>query len=168
MKKIFILFALVGLVAFSSCTGDDGPPGQDAPLPVAFTINNVNLVRVTNNQYQYTRPFGQYIDGDLFVDETVLIYRKTGTTDSGATVWQLLPETINYNDGSFADYFFDYSVEDFLITVTGSFNLANDTSLINGQTFRVVVSPSDLINAVNKKNYLEVAKTLKLDESQIK
>lgn len=164
MKKILTLFAVVGLIIFTSCEGPDGPPGLDAPLPQAFTVNNVNLVRVTNNQYEFTRTFNQYVGGDLYNDETVLIYRKTGTTNAGAPVWQLLPNVINYDNGDIADYFFDYSKEDFLITVTASFNLATEPSLINSQTFRVVISPSDLIAGVNKNNYLDVAKTLKLDE----
>lgn len=171
MKKIFILFAAIGLVAFSSCTGDEGPqgpPGENALIPQAFTIRNVNLVRITANNYEFTREFSQYIDGDLFDDETVLIYRQTDVTNSGAPVWQLLPKTTNFDNGDVADYFYDFSKEDFIISVIASFDLATEPSLINNQNFRVVISPSNLINTVNKNNYLEVMKAVNLKESQVK
>ncbi|KLT70254.1 MULTISPECIES: hypothetical protein [unclassified Flavobacterium] len=166
MKKILTLFAVVGLIVFSSCEGPEGPPGQDGYdglAPSAFQINNVNLTRITNFKYQ----FGANFNPVLFNDETVLIYRKTDQTNSGAPVWQLIPKTINFDNGDTADYFFDFSKEDFNIIVIASFNLAEEPSLINSQTFRVVVIPSTLAKTVNKNSYLEVMKAAKLNESEI-
>lgn len=164
MKKILTLFAVIGLVAFSSCEGPEGPPGQNALMPTAFSVNNVNLSRVTNFHYE----FGANFSSLLFDDETVLIYRRTGQTNQGAPVWELLPRSINYDNGDVVDYSFDFSREDFLITVVGSFNLAEEPTLINNQTFRVVIVPSDLAASVNKKSYLDVMKASKLNESDIK
>lgn len=166
MKKILTLFAVVGLIAFSSCEGPEGPegpPGYDALMPSAFQINNVNLDRVNDFQYEFVANFSSI----LFDDETVLIYRKTNQTNSGNPVWQLIPKTINYDNGDVADYFFDFSKEDFIIKVVASFDLATEPALIDNQTFRVVIIPSDLPVSINKKNYLDVMKTLKLNESQI-
>lgn len=164
MKKILTLFAVVGLIVFSSCEGPEGPPGQDALMPSAFQINNVNLKRITNFNYTFSANFSSL----LFNDETVLIYRKTDQTNSGAPVWQLIPKTTNYDNGDVADYFFDFSKEDFTITVIASFNLATQTDLINNQTFRVVIVPSVLASNLNKSNYLDVMKTLKLNDDEIK
>ncbi|WP_035648951.1 hypothetical protein [Flavobacterium sp. ASV13] len=168
MKKILTLFALVGLIVFSSCEGPEGPPGQDALMPQAFEIKNVNLTKVTSNHYQYARDFNPFIGGDLYPDEVVLVYRLTDVTNSGAPVWQLIPKTTNYDNGDVADYFFDFSVKDFIITVIASFDLATQTDLINGQTFRIVIIPSDLAASVNKNSYLDVMKAANLKESQIK
>jgi hypothetical protein len=164
MKKILTLFAVVGLIVFSSCEGDQGPPGRDALMPEAFEVKNVNLTKVTTSNYKFSANFSSL----LFDDETVLIYRKTDQTNSGAPVWQLIPKTTNFDNGDFADYFFDFSKEDFVITVIASFDLATEPSLINNQTFRVVIIPSDFATSVNKNNYLDVMKTLKLNESEIK
>lgn len=171
MKKILTLFAVVGLIVFSSCEGPEGPPGPpgyDALVPEAFEVKNVNLIRVNNNQYEFSRNFSSYVDGNLFDDETVLIYRLTGIVDSTTPIWELIPKTTNFDNGDVADYFFKFSKINFKITVIGSFNLAEEPDLINNQTFRVVIIPSKFAKSVNKSNYLDVMKTLKLNESDIK
>ncbi|MDN3674075.1 hypothetical protein QWY99_13520 [Flavobacterium branchiarum] len=171
MKKIITLFAIIGLVAFSSCEGPEGPigpPGFDAPLPQAFQINNVDLVRKTNFKYEFSNAFAAYVDGDLFNDETVLIYRKIGQINSATPIWQLIPKTTNFDNGDVVDYFFDFSKVDFLITVIGSFNLNEVPDFIRNQTFRVVIMPSALMKAsVNKNNYSEVMSALNIKESQV-
>ncbi|MFH6992466.1 hypothetical protein [Flavobacterium sp. FlaQc-48] len=164
MKKILTLFAVVGLFAFSSCSDDK----DNDTIPQAFEVKNVSLTRLTNTHYEYANDFRPFIGGDLFNDETLLIYRLTDLTNSGAPVWQLIPKTTNYDNGDVADYFFDFSKEDFVITVIASFNLATQTDLINNQTFRVVIVPSALASTLNKNNYLDVMKSLKLNESEIK
>ncbi|WP_343614429.1 hypothetical protein [Flavobacterium sp.] len=167
MKKILTLFAVIGLVAFSSCEGPEGPPGQDGLSAQAFEIKNVNLARVTSNHYEYARDFAPYIGGNLYNDEVVLVYRLTDLTNSGAPVWQLIPKTTNYDNGDVADYFFDFSTKDFIISVIASFDLATQTDLINSQTFRFVILPSNLAASVNKNSYLDVMKAAKLSENQI-
>jgi hypothetical protein len=166
MKKILTLLAVVGLFAFSGCSNDNDVDNDT--IPQAFEVKNVSLTRITNNHYEYANNFKPFVGGDLFNDETLLIYRLTDLTNSGAPVWQLIPKTTNYDNGDVADYFFDFSKEDFVITVIASFNLATQTDLINNQTFRVVIVPSVLASTLNKNNYLDVMKTLKLKESEIK
>ena len=73
-----------------------------------------------------------------------------------------------FDNGDFAEYNFNFSKEDFVITVMDAFDLATEPSLINNQTFRIVIIPSDFATSVNKNNYLDVMKTLKLNESEIK
>lgn len=166
MKKILTLFAVVGLFAFSGCSNNDDVDNDT--IPQAFEVRNVNLTRLSNTRYEYSNVFKPFVGGDLFNDETILIYRLTDLTNSGAPVWQLIPKTTNYDNGDVADYFFDFSREDFVITVIASFNLATQPDLINNQTFRVVIIPSVLASTLNKSNYLDVMKTLKLKESEIK
>ncbi|MFH6997127.1 hypothetical protein ACHRVZ_04285 [Flavobacterium sp. FlaQc-57] len=167
MKKILTLFAVVGLFAFSSCEGPEGPPGQDALMPEAFEIKNVNLGKFADNEYNLKSTFQFEVGGPLFDDETVLIYRLTGTIDSSTPIWQLIPNTVYFDNGTRLSYDFDFSKIDFVITAKGNYNLSSTPGYINNQTFRVVIVPSKLAASVNKNNYLEVMAAAKLSESQI-
>ncbi|MFH6966798.1 hypothetical protein [Flavobacterium sp. FlaQc-28] len=167
MKKILTLFAVVGLIAFTSCEGPEGPPGRDALMPEAFEISNVNLGRVADNEYNLKSTFKFEIGDNLFDDETVLIYRLTGVINPTTPVWQLLPRTIYFNDGNELDYDYDFSKVDFIITARGTYNLLTKPEYIQNQTFRVVIIPSDLAKTVNTSNFSEVMSAAKLNESQI-
>jgi hypothetical protein len=167
MKRIITLFAIVGLIAFSGCEGPEGIPGQDGLSPEAFEIKNINLARVTDNQYSISSTFLYEIGGDLFNDETILVYRLTGTINSTTPIWQLIPRTIYHNDGNELDYDYDFSKVDFVISARGTYNLLNKPSFINNQTFRVVIIPSNLLSKVNKEDYFSVMNTLNLNESKV-
>lgn len=170
MKKIITLFAVIGIFSFQSCTGPEGPPGfdgQDGLTPEAFEMRNVNLGRVTDNQYNISSTFNFEVGGDLFDDETILVYRKTGTLSSGAPIWQLIPRTIYFDNGQELDYDYDFSKVDFIITARGTYNLLNTPNYINNQTFRIVIIPSNLKLSVDKNNYFEVMNALNLKEGQV-
>jgi len=167
MKKILTLFAVVGLMAFSSCSNDDNEIDNDT-IPEAFEIKNVNLAKVADNLYTLESTFQFEIGGNLYDDETILVYRLTGTVNSNTPIWQLIPRTIYLDNGNELDYDFDFSKVDFVISARGTYNLLNTPNYINNQTFRIVIIPSYLASTVNKNNYLEVMKAAKLNESQIK
>lgn len=167
MKKILTLFAVVGLFAFSGCSSDD-TEGDGDTYPVAFEIKNVNLGRVADNYYELSNDFRNELGTDLYDDETVLVYRLTGTINSNTPVWQLIPRTVYLDNGEELDYDYDFSKIDFVISARGTYNLLNTPSYINNQTFRVVVVPSNLLGSVNKNNYLDVMSALNLKESQVK
>jgi hypothetical protein len=168
MKKILTLFAIVGLVAFSSCSSDDDGPDNDT-YPVAFEIKNVNFTRAgADNYYEISNTFSNEIGTALYDDETVLVYRLSDVINSNTPVWQLIPRTVYFDDNNELDYDYDFSKVDFVISARGTYNLLNKPSYINNQTFRVVVVPSNLLASINKNNYLDVMKTLKLKEDQIK
>lgn len=167
MKKIITLFAIVGLIVFSSCEGDEGPPGRDALMPQVFEIKNVDLGRVADNEYNLKSTFKFEIGDNLYDDETVLVYRLTDVINPTTPVWQLIPRTIYFNNGDIIDYYFDFSKLDFVITARGSFNLLNARDFIDDQTFRFVIIPADILSSVNKNNYSEVMSSLNLKESQV-
>ncbi|WP_347053123.1 hypothetical protein [Flavobacterium olei] len=167
MKKILTLFAVIGLVAFSSCEGPEGPPGQDGLTGQAFEILNKNFVFNANDGYNISGTFDSWIDGNLFDDETVLVYRLKGTIDAQTPIWQLIPTTLYFDNGDEITYDYDFSKEDFKIYVGGNYNLAETPAYLNNQSFRVVIIPSILASTVNKNNYLEVMKAAKLDESKV-
>lgn len=169
MKKIITLFAFVSFLAVSSCSSsDDNFQEDNDTIPYAFEIENVNLGKVADNEYNLRSTFQFEINDNLRDDETVLIYRLTGTLNSNTPVWQLIPRTIYFNNGDIVDYFFDFSKVDFFITARGNFTLLNRPEYIKNQTFRMVLIPSDLAASVDAANYVEVMNTLKLSESQVK
>ena len=167
MKRIITLFSIIGLLAFSGCEGPEGIPGQDGLTADAFEIKNVNLGRVTDNQYSISSTFLYEIGGDLFNDETILVYRLTGTINSTTPIWQLIPRTIYHDDGNELDYDYDFSKVDFVISARGTYNLVNKPSFINNQTFRIVIIPSNLLSKVNKEDYFLVMKSLNLNENEV-
>lgn len=173
MKKIITLLAVIGMFGFQGCTGPEGPPGvpgqdgQDGLTPQAFELKNVSLSRVTDNHYELKRTFASTaLGGDLFDDETVLIYRMTSTINSSTPIWQSIPRSFYFSSTSRLDYDYDFSKIDFVISATGTYNLLNEP-YINNQTFRLVIIPSDLIGKVDKNNYYQVMSVLKLSEDQI-
>ncbi|RXM47497.1 hypothetical protein [Flavobacterium sp. YO12] len=165
MKKILTLFAVVGLIAFTSCEGPEGPPGLDAPMPVAFEIETSFSFNTTDG-YIISDSFSKYLKTDLYQNESVLIYRLEGVNNSGSDVWQLIPTTVFFPNGDSITYDYNFSKQAFTIFVGGD-NVAGKPSFINKQVFRFVVIPADFGVSVNKSNYFEVMKALNLNESQI-
>lgn len=167
MKKIMTLFAFVSFLAFSSCTTTNDLHEDNDTFPEAFEIKNVNLARVADNEYNLESTFQYEIGGNLYDDETVLVYRLTSLINSTTPVWQLIPRTIYFTNGDELDYDYDFSKVDFVITARGTYNLLNTPSYINNQTFRVVIVPSALAATMDTSNYTEVMNTLKISESQV-
>ncbi|WP_413998937.1 hypothetical protein ACMDB5_14290 [Flavobacterium sp. W1B] len=168
MRKIITFLAVVGMFSLQSCTVNDATDYVDHDtIPEAFEIKNVNLGRVADNEYNLKSTFQFEVGGNLFDDETVLVYRLTDIVNSNTPVWQLIPRTIYFNNGDVIDYYFDFSKVDFIITARGSFNLLNAPTFINNQTFRVVIMPSVLAKSVNKNDFSEVMSALNLKENQV-
>ncbi|MEN9910164.1 MAG: hypothetical protein RLZZ540_3323 [Bacteroidota bacterium] len=167
MKKIITLFAFVSFLAVSSCTTEDNFQEDNDTFPEAFEIKNVNLAKVTTNEYNFKSTFQYEIGGNLYDDETVLIYRLTTLINSTTPVWQLIPRTIYFDNGQELDYDYDFSKVDFIITARGTYNLLDTPGYINNQTFRVVIVPSALAASMDTSNYSAVMNTLKISESQV-
>ena len=171
MKKIITLLAVIGMFGFQGCTGPEGPPGQDGfdgqdgAVPVAFEIKK-SFFKDAVDGYIISEPFNAYIDGDLYDNETVLIYRLEGVTDAGSKVWQLIPRTL-YLDSGELDYDFNFSKQAFTIFAGGNYDVGLTPQFLNNQIFRIVVSPSNLINSIDKNNFKAVINALNIKENQI-
>ena len=146
MKKIITLFAVVvGLFAFSSCEGPEGPPGfdgQDAPLAYVYEVDanfsGSNNYSVTNN------PSGMLSGDNILVYELV----STGGVDS----WALLPQIYYFNNGTeTAQYNYTFSKNRVTIFITGSLSDLSGlpNSFRTGKIFRIVIVPGD--DGVNAK-----------------
>jgi len=171
MKKIFILFAAVGLVAFSSCTGDEGPQG---PEGIPGPTNEV--FEIFNEDFGYNADDGFNISGDFnpaITDaSTVLIYRLIGTINADTPIWQLIPRTVYLTNNRELDYDFDFSRVDFKIYARGNYDLETTPEYIDDQTFRVVIVPGTFTDkSVNKPDYSDyyaVIKKYNIDDSNVK
>ncbi len=170
MKKILTLFAVIGLIAFSSCEGPEGPPGPpgyDATLPFVFEVTTdfVGPNYDTNVSLQ-----------GMFPSDNVLVYELVGT--SGGDRWALLPQIYYFNDGlETAQYNFSFSQTSVRIFIKGS--LADYSQLPSsfriGKTFRIVLLPGDdgsgtskSINKADYSDYNAVIKKYNIDDSNVK
>ncbi|WP_035108626.1 hypothetical protein [Flavobacterium denitrificans] len=170
MKKILTLFAIVGLIAFTSCEGPEGPPG----LP-GESANEV--FEILNKDFGYNNTDGFNISGTfnpLIGDaSTVLVYRLVGTIDANTPIWQLIPRTIYLSNNREVDYDYDFSREDFKIYVRGNYDLETTAAdFLDNQTFRIVIIPGSFSNkSVNKPDYSDyyaVIAKYGIDDSNVK
>lgn len=96
------MLIIAALVSLQSCTVAETKVVEAAPYtdndtyPEAFEIKNVNLAKLANNEYNLKSTFKFEIGGDLYDDETVLVYRLTSPINSSLQVWQLIPRTIYF------------------------------------------------------------------------
>ena len=174
MKKILTLFAVVGLIVFSSCEGPEGPPGLDGPkgdpgfVSEVFELDNVNFSFNANDGYNIYRQLNPLIaDSDV-----VLIYRLAGTINSNTPIWQLIPRTMYLSNNRELDYDFDFSRQDFTIYASGNYDVSTTPDLLNNQTFRIVIVPGSFSDkSVNKPDYSDynaVIKKYNIDDSNVK
>ena len=173
MKKILTLFAVVGLIAFSSCEGPEGPPG-----PEGIPGQSVNKVfEILNEDFGFNDDDGFNISGTFnpFIADasTVLVYRLVGTIDASTPIWQLIPRTIYLTNNRELDYDYDFSKEDFKIYVRGNYDLETTAAdFLDNQTFRIVIVPGSFTSkSVNKPDYSDyyaVIKRFNIDDSNVK
>ncbi len=167
MKKILTLFAVVGLFVFTGCEGPEGPPGQDGYNGVGTVYENIapNYYNfTTNNNYtvRFTFPTS------IFDSDVVLVYRFDGTDNGGRPVWQFLPETYFFDNGTrdfSLKYVFTYDYVE--IYLNGNNPATIPAAYRTNQIFRIVVVPADFVAKVNKSSYLDVVNKLNLKENQI-
>lgn len=170
MKKILTLFAVVGLMAFTSCEGPEGPPGQDGPAGPPGYVNEIFEVNITfssSNNFGTTFPLNPVIDRN----DNILVYELTNT-NNGIDTWALLPQVYYFPNGT-AQYNFDFSFDQFSIFIDSNLSLTSlPSSFTNGKVFRVVIIPGAVYNkSVNKPDYSDynaVIKKYNIDDSNVK
>ena len=169
MKKIITILAVFGIVLFSSCEGPEGPPGQDGYNGVGTVYENTS-----NNYYNFIGPNYSVtfsFPKQLIESDVVLVYRLNGFVGD-EQLWEFLPETHYFdNDAGIRDFTFNYNftrnyVKIFLEGYDANNPVPNEYRL--NQIFRIVVVPADFVASVDKNNYLEVMKAVKINESEIK
>jgi len=170
MKKILTLFAVIGLIAFSSCEGPEGPPGPPGQDMVSEVIERqVNFN--SGNNYSATIP----LTPPIFDTDAVLVYHLYAVS-GGVDVWRLIPQTYYMTNGGALDFNFDYSINRVNIFLGADFDLNTlSTDWTQGQVFRVVIIPADIfentaksVSKADYSNYEETIKKFNIDDSNVK
>ncbi|KAF2331874.1 hypothetical protein [Flavobacterium ginsenosidimutans] len=173
MKKILTLFAVIGLVAFSSCEGPEGPPGvpgQDGQDGLPGNVNEIFEVTLDfNNANNYGRTY--VLDPVIAQGDNLLVYELVNTND-GIDTWALLPQVYYLSNGS-AQYNFSFSYDQFSIFIDSDFDPALlPAAFTTNKTFRVVILPGAVFGkSVNKADYSDynaVIKKYNIDDSNVK
>ena len=165
MKKILLLFALIGITGLTSCEGPEGPAGAPGPEAEVFELLNVNFA-FDNGGYSIYRT----LNPNIYDSDNILIYRLSGTIDPQTPIWQLIPRTLYLNEGEL-DYDYDFSPVDFTIYAGGTYDLEQTPQYLDNQTFRIVIIPGYFSNrstAVDLNDYNAVIQAYGIDESKIK
>lgn len=169
MKKILTLFAVVGLIAFSSCEGPEGPPGPEGPVYESEVFEVGPDFTVANN-YSVTYP----LNPPILSGDNILVYELVST--SGVDTWALLPQIYYFNNGlETAQYNYTFSKNQFSIFIDGSLSDFSQlpSSFRLGKTFRVVIIiGNDGVNAKKAKvdylDYNAVIERYNIDDSNVK
>jgi hypothetical protein len=178
MKKILTLFAVVGLIVFSSCEGPEGPPGRDGVKGDPGYVNEVFEVTMSfTSGNNYGQTFS--LDPKIYSGDNLLIYELVNT-NSGIDTWALLPQLYYFPAGT-AQYNYEFSYDQFSILIDSSFPLNQlPVSFTTNKTFRIVIIPGDDgVNtggpnskiAINKSEYSDynaVIKKYNIDDSNVK
>ena len=169
MKRILFLFVAAGMTFLAGCEGPQGPPGMQGPQgppgtgsgsAEVYEIFDIDFVNTQDGYVYY-----EQLNPQLLLEDSVLMYRLSGTINSQTPIWQLIPRTLYLQQGEL-DYDYDFSLEDFTIYAGGTYNLALTPSYINNQTFRIVIIPgyfSRTTSAVDFNDYDAVIKAYGLE-----
>lgn len=165
MKKITLLFALIGMIAMQSCTVNETSkqPDNDTISEVFEVTRNFS----TANSFSTLVSFGT----PIYSSDMVLVYHLYDVVN-GTDVWRLMPQTYYFTNGDELDYNFDFTRNDVNIFLDANFPLTTLSSAwTQNQTFRVVIIPGFFSNKVSSQvdfsDYNAVIKTLKIKEAAI-
>ncbi|KGO92549.1 hypothetical protein [Flavobacterium subsaxonicum] len=173
MKKILLLFTAAGLLSLTSCNNDDDVvvSGDGDTIAENYEVTNVNFA-TGGTSSSITIPLNPNIPSS----DMIVVYRYDGADpDNGNDVWRSLPTTYYFNDGSFLDYNFDFSIDKVVIYLDGDFNLSTyPTAYTQNQIFRALIIPGYLTATgkqsapVDLTNYDAVVKYYNIKDSDIK
>jgi hypothetical protein len=160
MKKIITLLAIAGLFVLQSCTTSGS--FEVAPVPTN-EVFEVNTSFTSSNNYSRLVTFNP----PIYSSDVVLAYRLSGSSSQG-DVWELLPETYYFSDGTLDFGFkFDYSNRDVSIYMVGYDLQSVSQNFRFNQVIRIVIVPASYAKTVNTKSYSDVINALNIKDSQI-
>ena len=168
MKHIALLLVIATSVLFSSCEGDQGPPGQDG-VNILGQVFEANVNFTINNDYRNLITIPSNIE--VFESDAILVYWLEDVVNDGnggsLDVWSPLPQTIYLDDlgGSF-QYTFNHTFIDVLIFLQGDINL-NDlgSDFTDNQIFRIAIVPAEF--ATNPPSMSDLLNQFNIDDTTI-
>lgn len=147
MKQLFLPLILLAALVIQSCEGPIGPQGPQGEPGDSFIGETFELEVSFNEANNYGESFD--FTTPLFDGDVVLVYmNEESVFIEGRTAWRLVPQTFYFDEGVLV-YNYDYTPQDFTIFMDISpIDLSSlDPYWTNNLLFRVVVLPSDLMNA---------------------
>ncbi|MDT0644300.1 hypothetical protein RM553_15790 [Zunongwangia sp. F363] len=176
MRKIFsLLFMTTFLFVSCSDDGEVGPQGPEGP-PGEDGVNGLGYTFEQTVDFDYLEDANQYsviidIPDDVATinpdADAVLVYRLEILEDENGNDldgWSLIPQNFFLEEGTI-QYVYNHTVGDVEIIIDGNYNLSNlDSGFTDGQTFRIVVVPSDTFasSEVDPANMEAVLKAFQL------
>jgi len=165
MKKILTLFAVVGLLAFSSCSDDNNGDGNT--ISEVFEVSGVNFTSANSFRTLVN------LNPVIYESDVILVYRLSAV-ENGTDIWKLLPDTYFFADGTRNfSYEFDFGINDINIFMDGN-NLGTvDPAFRTNQVFRIVIVPGAFSTTgksakANYSDYNEVIAKYNIDDSNVK
>ncbi len=164
MKKIILLFIVVGLFGFQSCSGPEGPQG-----PTGYNVEAEVFEVFTD--FTTTNDFSTLVNlsPPILSSDMILVYRRFNIYN-GADVWRLIPQTIYLSQGNL-DYNYDFTENDINIFLDADFDLRTlPVEYSQNQLFRIVVIPGYFSSRSNIdfKDYHEVIQFFNIDDTHVK
>jgi len=167
MKKILTLFAVVGLMAFTSCSDDDNNNTDYDTISEVFEVSGVN--------FNSANSFSTLVDLNpvIYESDVILVYRLSAT-ENGRDIWKLLPDTYFFADGTRNfSYEFDFGINNINIFMDGN-NLGTVEPLLRtNQVFRIVIVPGAFSTTgksakLDYSDYNRVIAKYNIDDSNVK
>lgn len=168
MKKIvLVLISFIGMMSFQSCT-----IRENQPTTLVDNGSLSEVVEVTTS-FTPTNNFSKLLsfNNPTYASDMILVYHLYDVIN-GADVWRLMPQTYYLSNGGELDYNYDFTRYDVNLFLDANFDLNTlSPAWSQNQTFRIVVIPgyfsNKTSNSIDFKNYNEVIKTFKIDETKI-
>lgn len=162
MKKIYLLFFIIGALSFPACEGPEGPPGIDGRDGedgddggvLLSTVLEKNVTFTAEDQYQAI--FGL----EILEDDNLLIFVALGMDEDENVVWMPLPQTSYVEDGVVIyNYFFSQAY--FSIFLESSIDPADLTAEHLERYFRIVIVPGQYASQSGRINYNDYEAVMK-------
>ena len=183
MKKILAIICFISF-AVTSCS-TEGPPGPRGPQGPAGEdgldgLDGLGYTFERTVDFEYDEEANQYsaiIDIPMEVEtineeaDAVLVYRLETLEDTDGNPldgWSLIPQNFFLEEGTI-QYVYNHTVGDVEIILDGNYDLSNlDSGFTDGQTFRVIVVPSDTFetSGVDPANMEAVLKAMDIKEKK--
>jgi len=182
MKQIYLLFALLTMVVFSSCEGPIGPAGRDGfdgfdgrdGSDGVNTLSQVIEIQTSFdaiNGYEQLYTFPQSVQ--VFESDLILVYllfeQTTDNQGNAIDVWRLMPQTRILDQG-LLQYNYDHTFVDVRLFLESDFDLSLlSAGDLENQIFRIAVVPGEYANAgkMNLASLQEVMHILNVEEKDI-
>lgn len=168
MKKLLSLILIASTIVACSSDGEVGPPGPPGQDGVNI-VGQAFEIEADFNDPDYSVFADIPSSIEVLESDVVLVYWLE-LVDDGTDVWNLIPQTIYFDDGEF-QYNYNHTDFDVNIYLQGNIDLGTlGERYTQDQIFKIVVLPVDYAqdNNLDVSDYQSVKTSLDLKDSDIK